>query len=223
MSMVHVAVGAHVGTLLYISKSLVVHDSCCHQRPCWCPFPDHCCSLRLCWWSWSILPPEDKWLPIAWAAAWGHVVVCGLICHWAPCICLWFLLLPKAMLCVACIVVWGDVNVYGLCCYLRPCQWLWSAMPLGCMLMSIVCTASGRSDKVYCLCCPQGSCWCPSSMVQPEAMWMSMVHAATVNHVDVNDLCWDPINVHVAAGCYRQENTCWSGINDSRLIIQNLL
>lgn len=147
MSMVHVATGAHVGTLLWtISKNLIVHYPCCHQRLCWCPFLDHCCSLRLCWWSWSILPPQDKWLSIAWAAAWGHVDICCLCCCWRPCWCLWIHVIAR-----------GYVDVCGLCCSLRPCCCLCSNLPLDTMYVSVV-LAAARGHVMCGLYCSLRQC-----------------------------------------------------------------
>lgn len=82
------------------------------------------------------------------------------------------------------------------------------------MLMFMVHVTTKDHIGIYALCSHLILCWCPYSILPPEAMWMFTVYAVTRNNVEVRDPA-------AAFGFYEQEAFFCSSINDCKLIIEN--
>lgn len=105
------------------------------------------------------------------------------------------------------VVVEDCVDIYGQYCHWRPC--LWSELSQEILSMSMVSDAARRHVDVCDASCGLGSCWCPrsvplevlmipgpcfhwrpccgpSSIVQLEDEWVSVIHTGTIDFQGLN-------------------------------------
>lgn len=93
----------------------------------------------------------------------------------------------------------GHADVYILCCRWGTGWFLWFLLRLEAMWMSVVvCAVDGDRVEVHGSCDLWKPCWysclvqpgwCSCSMMHPRAVLMPMICAATINHVEVYNLC----------------------------------
>lgn len=74
---------------------------------------------------------------------------------------------------------WDYVDVLSLCCCWRLWWCPWSVQLKKAILMSVVCTVTRNHTEVHDTCRHWTPCGCPYSMLSPETICKSMIHAPT--------------------------------------------
>lgn len=154
------------------------HGPCCHPKKCWCPG---------FMWMVTVCASKAMVMSMANIAVRGQVEVCG-----------------PAM-------VRGHIDVHGQCCHARshvysfqgPWWCSWSMLQPESMWMSILCVPTGGHGHdfrghvitwghvdVHSPCRHHGSHSRIWSVLLPEAVLLSMVHATTEGGVDVRGVSW---------------------------------
>lgn len=111
-----------------------------------------------------------------------------------------FLQLGTKLMAMACATTKGHADVQCLCCHLKPDWSLWAGLSLEFTLLSMAHIATGDHAEVYDTYWCQRPCGCLWSLLLPNTMGESMIHAANGKG---------------------QRSFC-SGINDSQLRMRDM-
>lgn len=153
---------------------------CICLRPCWCK-----CFKSPCWCLWSLPLPEAILLPVFYTAIRDHVDIHGLFYTWGTNGCLWPGLPPEAMLIYMIQAASHIMSMSIVHVHLEDILMCMVLCYLGVMVMSMTHISITHHVDVHSLyCCP--SLW---SMLKPRAVLVSVVSAATGDHVNVCGLC----------------------------------
>lgn len=107
----------------------------------------------------------------------------------------------------------SHINIYGLSCCWRACVGLLSMLLTEAMWMSVVQGFIRNRIEVH---IPRRTCWCPSTVLPLEAMWMLVVCTPAWNWGDVHGLdclprymsiygLWPRGHIDIWGLCYHQE------------------
>lgn len=127
-----------------------------------------------------------------------YICICGPCGGQKPCVHLWSVFPPETMIYLQSMLPL-KVMLMSISCAADEGWFLWFLLRLEAMWMSVVvCAVDGDRVEVHGSCdlwklcwypCLVQPGWCSCSMMHPRAVLMPMICAATINHVEVYNLC----------------------------------